>query len=205
MSGKTQNCEPKQSPDFGAKAVFTLTVLPVKFRRMNKPEFEKRLISFFGSLNYAFANAESLHQKQEWQAGISELRKLSDILAAKGGLRMQFLLFIYADDLSDEAMIGKCHLIQGKLHLFKKFVGSIGWQSQPIMASVFFVFEDSSKAFHYRQSVQGQCKHHGMTIVVSGKWVLPWGIDLSAKSVWGYKGLPLSFLKSEKIEQALFS
>jgi hypothetical protein len=105
-------------------------------------------------------------------------------------------------DLADETLIGKCQLIREGLISFKQFAWKIGWQRYPVFADVFFVFGSSEKAFHFRQSVQEHCKHFG---VFKKTHVLPWGIDLSAKSVWAYKGWPPLHFKSADIESKLFS
>lgn len=112
------------------------------------------------------------------------------------------VLFVYSDDLTDEAMVGKCQLIYGRLKPFKKFTMRIGWNKMPVSAKVFFVFSSSEKAFHFRTSVQEHCKRHSL---FSKLWVLPWGVDLSAKSVWAYQGLPINWLKPKDIEAKIFS
>ena len=170
---------------------------------MDRHEFHKRVISAFGSLNYIFSKPEELYPDEKWRGGIAGLRGLCDFIGVKKSMSVPILLFVYADDLTEEESIGKCKLIQSKLHSFKSFTGNLGWQSLPITADVFFVYEHSEKAFHFRKSVQEHCKHYGISI--APKWVLPWGIDVSAKSVWGYKGLPLFKLKPTNIEAALFS
>lgn len=135
-----------------------------------------------------------------------ELLKLVDlcdligIQAANGSVSL--LLFVHADDLTDETAIGKCHLIHGKLSPFKKFTMRIGWNKMPVSATVFFVFANSEKAFHFRQSVQERCKQFSL---LTRLWVLPWGIDLNAKSVWPYRGLPANWMKPTEIEAKLFS
>lgn len=111
-------------------------------------------------------------------------------------------LFVYSDNLTDEEIIGKCHLIHDRLTPFKKFTMRVGWNKMPVNAKVFFVFSNSEKAFHFRTSVQEHCKHYS---VFSRLWVLPWGIDLAAKSVWAYRGLPVNWIKPTDIEAKIFS
>jgi hypothetical protein len=118
-----------------------------------------------------------------------------------GGV-VQLVLFVHSDDLADEAIIGKCQLIRNQLNSFKKFSMRIGWTKMPVFASVFCVFDNSEKAFHFRQSVQANCKHYTL---LSKFYVLPWGVDLSAKSVWAYKGWPPPHFKSADLEVKLFS
>jgi hypothetical protein len=107
-----------------------------------------------------------------------------------------------SDNLSDEAIIGKSHLIRDRLTPFKKFAMRIGWSKLTVSAKVFFVFSNSEKAFHFRKSVQAHCKHFALFNKI---WVLPWGIDLAAKSVWAYQGLPLNWSKPADLEAKLFS
>lgn len=137
---------------------------------------------------------------------IGELEKLGshcDLVGIKfsGGV-VQLVLFVHSDDLADEAIIGKCQLIRNQLNSFKKFSMRIGWTKMPVFASVFCVFDNSEKAFHFRQSVQANCKHYTL---LSKFYVLPWGVDLSAKSVWAYKGWPPPHFKSADLEVKLFS
>jgi len=112
------------------------------------------------------------------------------------------VLFVYADDLTDEEAIGKSHLIRGRLPSFKKFATRIGWKKMPVTANVFFVFSNSGKAFQFRASAQEHCKHFAM---FNKLWVLPWGIDLNAKSVWAYRGLPFHHFRPSEVEATLFS
>ena len=114
------------------------------------------------------------------------------------------VLFVHGDDLTDEAAIGKSHLILDKLKPFKKFSMRIGYMKLPVFANVFYVFGNSEKAFHFRQSVQSNCKHQTHSLL-GRTYVLPWGVDLSAKSVWASKGWPLPSFKSAEIEAKLFS
>lgn len=112
------------------------------------------------------------------------------------------VLFVHSDDLTDEAAVGKSHLIRDRLNLFKKFTMRVGWTKMPVFANVFFVFTDSQKAFRFRQSIQSNCKHHTF---LGKTYVLPWGIDLSARSVWPYAGYPPAQFKPGQIESGLFS
>ncbi len=144
----------------------------------------------------------------------AEVKSAVDVLARLGdlvGLRLDtggalLVLFIYADCLSEEAVVGKSALIRDELKAFKQFVMKMAWVKRGVIVDLFFVFNDSSKAFHFRQTVQAHCKHGE----IFGKtYILPWGIDISAKSVWGYAGWPppgyMSGLKRDEIEARLFS
>lgn len=136
---------------------------------------------------------------------MTELKKLGGLCDLVGiqfsGGGVQLVLFIQGDDYADETVIGKCQLIRDQLNSFKKFTMRINWTRMPVFASVFFIFEQSDKAFHFRQSVQEKCKHNAL---FSKIYVLPWGIDLSAKSVWAHKGLPFPLFKSADLEARLF-
>ncbi len=151
----------------------------------------------------AVGTRSSKFTDDEVKAEITKLGKLCDLVGIRlstGWVRLA--LFVYADDLPYETVIGKCHLIRDRLTSFKQFAMSLGWAKYPVFADVFFIFADSRKAFHFRQSVQEHCKHYEFFKKIG---VLPWGVDLAARSVWGYKGLPLSTLKSADIESKLFS
>ena len=155
-----------------------------------------------GGLSVFAINQPSFADKEV----ITELEKLGalcDLIGIKlsaGGV--QLVLFVQGDDYADETVIGKCHLIRDQLNSFKKFTMRISWTKMPVFASVFFIFEKSDKAFHFRQSVQEKCKHNAL---FSKIYVLPWGIDLSAKSVWAHKGLPFPLFKPAELEAKLFS
>lgn len=139
----------------------------------------------------------------EVKAELVKLGALCDLIGielASGSVNL--VLFVHSDDLTDEATIGKCHLIRDRLTSFKKFTMRIGWNKLPVRATVFFVFSNSEKAFHFRTSVQEHCKHFAL---FNKLWVLPWGIDLAAKSVWAYRGLPVNWVKPTDIEAKLFS
>lgn len=151
----------------------------------------------------AFAINFSNFADNEIKSELKKLGALCDLIGinVSSGL-VCLVLFVHSDDLSDEAAIGKSHLIRDRLNLFKKFTMRIVWTKMPVFANVFYVFSNSEKAFRFRQSIQSNCKHH----TLFGKtYVLPWGIDLSAKSVWVHKGLPPAQFKVADIESRLFS
>lgn len=202
---------------------------------MDKAIFETRVISFFHGRNYIFydelQHGETIQQMSTgYKAGIlaagalaglgafvikfsnftdnevkPEIKKLGtycDLIGIKISTIALLALFVYADELTDEAIIGKSHLIRDKLNLFKKFTMGVGWSKLPVFANAFFVFSNSEKAFHFRQHIQSNCKHHTF---LGATYVLPWGIDLPAKSVWSYKGFPATKFKPSDLEAKLFS
>jgi hypothetical protein len=151
----------------------------------------------------AFAINHASFTDSEVKAEIVKLGALCDFIGVRlsnGGV--QLVLFVHSDDLADETIIGKCQLIRDRLNAFKKFTMRIGWSKIPVWANVFFVFSNSEKAFHFRQCVQENCKH---TSLFRKAYVLPWGVDLSAKSVQAYKGLmPLQNYKAADLEAKFF-
>jgi len=139
----------------------------------------------------------------EVKAALAELGSLCDLLGIRlstGVVRLA--IFVHYRNLTDEAVIGKCQLIHNRLASFKQFAMRIGWTKYPVSADVFFVFDSSEKAFHFRNAVQEHCKHYA---IFNKLWVLPWGIDLVAKNFWAYTGLPINWLKPADIEAKLFS
>jgi len=136
----------------------------------------------------------------------AEMRKLSNCCDFVG-IRLDtgtvmLALFIYADDMADDAKIGKSVMIKDQMKSFKDFTMKMAWSRMGVFAKVFYVFFDSDKAFHFRQSVQEHCKH---SECFKKTYAVPYGIDVPAKSVWAYKGLPLNSLKLADIETGLFS
>ena len=175
---------------------------------MDEVELQRRIVSVFDGLKYRISDVEGIYQDDhrgaKWKTEIAELRGLCDYLGAslKGIGEVNLVLFVHADDLTDEAIIGKCHLIKDRLASFKQFALRFCWRKLPVTAKVFFIFRNSEQAFHFRTSVQDHCKQHNFSNTLC---VLPFGIDVSAKSIWDYKGLPFHFLKLADIEAALFS
>lgn len=159
-----------------------------------------------GGLIAALGTGSPRFTDEEVKAAVDVLGKLGDLV----GLRLDtggalLALFVIADDLPCEALIGKSVLIRDELKVFKRFVMKMAWVKRGVIADTFFVFHDSSKAFQFRQNIQGHCKHGEFW----GKtYVLPWGIDTAARAVWGYKGWPppgyMSGLKRDEIERLLF-
>jgi hypothetical protein len=151
----------------------------------------------------AFGISRSISTDSEINTDIEKLSKLCDLIGINiSSGTVALVLFVYGDDLRDEAIVGKCQLIRHNLTALKKFALRIGWNKMPVSAKVFFVFSNSEKAFHFRQNVQDHCKHFAF---FNKCWVLPWGIDLAGKSVWAYKGLPVNWLKPAEIESKIFS
>jgi hypothetical protein len=156
-----------------------------------------------GGLIPALGTKSSKFSDDEVKAEIVKLRKSCDLVGIRldtGGVIL--VLFIYADDLSDDQMIGRSVLILDQMKSFRDFTMKIGWSKMGVSTRLFYVFFDSGKAFHFRQSVQAHCKRGEFFKMIH---VRPWGIDLSAKSVWAHEGLPDSGLKPADIEAKLFS
>jgi hypothetical protein len=142
---------------------------------------------------------------EEITSAVAKLRSLSDF----AGFRLEptvalLALFVYADALPDETLIGRSVLIRDETRIFKEFTMRIGFLKRSAIADVFFVFKDSDKALRFRHTVQDRCKH---TQIFSKLYALPWCIDLSAKSVRPYSGHPFlatRSLKPAQIEASLF-
>ena len=152
----------------------------------------------------AFAINHANFTDAEVKAELVKLASLCDFIGVRvsnGGV--QLVLFVHGDELTGEPIIGKCSLIKDSLNSFKKFTMRFGWVKKPVWANVFFIFGNSEKAFQFRQSVQDKCKH----LPFFGKtFLLPWGVDLRAKSVWESQGLkPLQNHKATDLEAKFFS
>jgi hypothetical protein len=177
------------------------------FVDMDKNELQKKITGYYTGQKYRFSNVEEIHQDENWKRGVATVNNLCDYFGYKtaGIGSVHFVLFIHSDDLADEAAIGKCRLLLDALAIFRKYALRFGWRKQPVTANVFFIFNNSDKAFHFRKSVLDHCRftHNAL---LSNEWVLPFGIDVSARSVWGQKKL-VSFgdNKFNEIEAALFS
>ena len=148
-----------------------------------------------------FSDAEVL-------AALGKLASVCDLEALRfdqGGI-VNLALFVYADSLPDEMLLGKSLTIQDGAKAFRGFNMKYAFQKPPVVADVFYCFEDSGKALHFRHSVQERCKHTSMLIPTAAQ-VLPWCVSISAKSVWPYTGFPyiaVRHLKPAQIEAALF-
>lgn len=174
---------------------------------MDKIELQKRIINYYTGQKYRFYKIEEINQDENWKRGVATLQSICDYFGYKtaGIGSVHLVLFIHGDDLTDEAAIGKCRLLLDDLAIFRKYALRFGWRKQPVIAHIFFIFSNSDKAFHFRNSVQGHCKF-AHNALLSNEFVLPFGIDVSAKSVWGQKKM-VSFggYKFNEIEAALFS
>lgn len=144
----------------------------------------------------------------EVKSEVEKLNEICDLVSLRldtGGALLA--LFVDADELTDESTIGKSVLIKDRLKNFSKFTLRMGWAKRGIIADAFYIFGNSEKAFHFRHGVQEQCKYGHF--IFPKLYSLPWGIDTSAKSIWGYKGWPppgyMSGLKKAEIETKLFS
>jgi hypothetical protein len=158
-----------------------------------------------GGLVAALGTGSSKFTDEEVKQEVEKLAPLCDLIGIRSSGGVSLALFVHANDLADESLVGKCHLIQARLSPFKTFAMRFGWSKYPVFADVFFVFSNSEKAFHFRQCTQDHCKQFEF---FKKTHVLPWGIDTSAKSVWGYKGLPLlaaRAIKPTDLEAKLFS
>ena len=156
-----------------------------------------------GGLIAALGTRSSKSSDEEVNAEIGKLKKSCDLVGIRLDTGQTLLsLFIYSDDLSPDQMIGRSVLIQGQMKTFKNFSMRMALSKMGVFAKVFYTFFDSEKAFNFRQSVQAHCKHSEFFKKI---YVLPWGIDVSAKSVWGYKGLPLLSFNPKELETKLFS
>lgn len=155
-----------------------------------------------GGLIAALSTKSSKSSDEEINVEIGKLKKSCDSVGIRLDTGQTLLsLFIYADDLSHDQMIGRSVLIQDQMKTFKNYSMRMGLSKMGVFAKVFYVFFDSEKAFQFRQAVQAHCKHCEFFKKI---YVLPWGIDVSAKSVWGYK-LPFLSFKPKELETKLFS
>jgi len=160
--------------------------------------------SFFmaGGLIGALGTKSSKFSDDDVKAEMAKLRKSCDFAGIRIDTGQAILaLFIYADNLSDDSMIGKSILIRDQMKAFKDFTMKMAWSKGAAYAKVFYFFFDSSKAFHFRQSGQKHCNHKLFWDTV---YVQPWGIDVSAQSVWTKEGLGTAKRIAE-IETKLFS
>jgi hypothetical protein len=144
----------------------------------------------------------------EVKSEVEKLNRTCDLVSLRldtGGALLA--LFIDADNLNDESVVGKSVLIKNSLQTFSKFTLRMGWAKRGVVADVFYVFSNSEKAFHFRKGIQEQCKYGHL--IFPKIYSLPWGIDVSAKSIWAYGGWPppgyMSGLKKAEIEAKLFS
>jgi|SRR5665213_41578 len=113
-----------------------------------------------GGLISALGTKSSKFSDDEVKAELVKLKKLVDLV----GIRLDkgsamLCLFIYADDLSDDEMIGRGILVRDQMKPFKDFTMKIAWSKSGVEAKVFYVFFDSDKASHFSQSVQKHCSH----------------------------------------------
>lgn len=155
-----------------------------------------------GGLLAALGTKSAKYSDDEVKAELAKLRKSCDFVGIRldtGGAILA--LFIYADDLSDDALIGKSVLIKDQMKSFKDFTMKMAWSKMAVFAKVFYVFFESGKAFHFRQSVQGHCYQKAFWDKI---YVRPWGIDVSARSVWANQELFMAKEKAE-IETKFFS
>jgi hypothetical protein len=155
-----------------------------------------------GGLIAALGTKYPKFSDQEVKIEMEKIRKFCDAV----GLRLDtggaiLALFVYADDLTDEAIIGKSVLIRDQMKSFNDFTIKMAWSKKGVMGKIFYIFSDSKKAFHFRQNVQQHCKHKQFW---SKMHVEPWGIDVSARSVWGNPGLFTTTPRAE-METKLFS
>lgn len=174
---------------------------------MDKAELKSRITNYFSKQKYFFSNIEDINKEVEWKRGVTTVNSICDYFGYKtaGIGSVHLVLFIHGDDLTDEAAIGKCRLLLDALVIFRKFALRFGWRKQPVTANVFFIFNSSDKAFHFRKNVQDHCKF-ARNALLSNEFVFPFGIDVSAKSVWGQKTLiSIGGYKYNEIEAALFS
>ena len=185
------------------------TVIHTKRVKTDATSFESRcsrtVMFAAGGIIAALGTGFPKFKDEEVLSAVAKLRGLSDF----AGLRLEptgaiLALFIYADALSDETIIGKSLLIRDEIKNFKQFGLRIAFAKGSAFADMFFVFQSSDKCLHFRHSVQERCKHVEFFAKV---YALPWCIDLSAKSVWPYSGHPfiaLRPLKPTQIEAGLF-
>ena len=145
---------------------------------------------------------------EEVLSAVAKLRGLSDF----AGLRLEptgaiLALFIYADALSDETIIGKSLLIRDEI---KKLTKQFGPENRfckgfRFCRHVLCFPESRTNSLHFQPTrFRQRCKHVEFFAKV---YALPWCIDLSAKSVCPYSGHPfiaLRPLKPAQIEAGLF-
>jgi len=159
-----------------------------------------------GGIITAFGTGFSKFSDSEVTASLGKLKTMCDFSALQLKPNVALLaLFIFADDLPDETLVGRSLLIRKEIKDFKKFTMKMGFATGIALADVFFVFFNPDKAFHFRQAVQASCKH---TSFFEKTYVLPWSVNLTGKNIGQYSGRPIlafKLLNPTDIEGKLFS
>jgi hypothetical protein len=111
---------------------------------------------------------------------------------------------IFAQDISNEELIGRSVIIRNSVKPFAKFDNRRHW-SFPFYANVFYVFSGSDKAYSFRSAAQDKCKHRDVGIL-NQIHVKPWCIDFQGKHIMATKGLFSGLDKEpDEIEASLFA
>jgi hypothetical protein len=112
-------------------------------------------------------------------------------------------IIVLAENLSNEEAIGRSVVIQKNVTRFTQFSFKRGL-AVPFWANVFYVFNTSERAFHFRSRAQDDCKrtNMGLSGIIRVK---PWCLDFQGKHVTPPKVF-LGGLSSEpaEIESKLF-
>ena len=153
-----------------------------------------------GGLISALGTKSSKFSDDEVKAEMAKLRKLVILLEYDLRLEGQVLaLFIYADDLSDDAMIGKSVLIKDQMKSFKDFTMKMAWSKTAFSRRFFMFFLTPAKLF-----ISDNPSKDTVTKNCSGtKYTFGPGHDVSARSVWAHQELFMAKEKAE-IETKLF-
>ena len=128
---------------------------------------------------------------------VRSLRSLYQ-LANLVGVRLKtgavgIVLVIDADELEDEAIVGRCVLLQDKLSEFGKYGFKIlntpfGDIRQGVAAYVFFVFRQPFRADYFLNNLSSKCKQVAFFKKI---YTLPWAIDVAGRKIHKWKGVPL--------------
>jgi|ERR1035437_84876 hypothetical protein len=88
---------------------------------MDKLELQKRIINYYSKQSYVFSDLENIHKDENWKRNVSTVNSICDFWGYKtvfaGAIGLA--VFIYGDDLTDEAAIGKCRLLLDTLALHR--------------------------------------------------------------------------------------
>ena len=107
-----------------------------------------------------------------------------------GAVRM--VLSLDADEITDEALIGKFVLLHERITQFRKYAMSslqtrLGDIKQGTVAHVFLVFRQPYKADHFANNLSDKCKQVTFWKKI---WTLPWAVDVPGKRIHRWSGFP---------------
>lgn len=156
---------------------------------------------FFGALGGISTGYTSKINKEQTIADFKRMSEHCDLVGLNlSGVVVQLRLGLDADDLTDEAIVDRCTLIQERAHDFRNYALSLFTGKMSTHAEVIMAFSSHKRAKEFIDRSAKKCKHWSYWKKVMTH---PWVADLEDEEMTGFQ-FDLGHMLAKQLKSGLF-